>query len=142
MQFLFSGILNHSEIGLLQKAQINQVLLTPRTAQFNHFFQSAALDSDAYYHYRRGTKLNLYRYLEFAMQGQWLWCAAPDLIGDAQGTFDNWQKTQQWLKSNYSYSNHPPIIPVWQPGTTQSQLQTYLDHSPIVGIGGPLIFRV
>lgn len=140
MKFLFSGIQSSWEMKLLKAAGVQHILVNPRYIPLAHSWQNqAVLDSNAYYNFVHNLTPNVEQYLDTVAQSnrKWLFVSMPDVIGSPELTWKNWQLSQQWLKTNYSYSPPPfSLIPIWQPGLSNAQFRTFLNTSFIVSLGG------
>lgn len=135
MFFYFSGLSEINDALMLKRAGVNQVLVNPTKIYLSQGFLKVALDSNAYYHFRYGGTLDVIRYMEIAVSGNYAWISAPDVIGDPETTYQNWLTARRWLKQNFE-SSPVRMIPVWGWNTPKKFLNHYLQHSRIVGIGG------
>lgn len=138
MYFYFSGLSEINDALMLKRASVNQVLVNPTKIHLSRGFLKVALDSNAYYHFRYGGTLDVIRYMEVAVSGNYAWISAPDVIGDPEATYQNWLMARRWLKQNFE-SYPVRMIPVWGWETPRKFLKHYLKHSWIVGIGGLVI---
>lgn len=135
MRFYFSGLSGKNDALMLRQAGVHRVLVNPTKIHLVQGFYRVALDSDAYHYFRHGGTLDVARYMEVAVSGNYVWVSAPDVIGDSEATYQNWVIAHQWLKQNF---REPPVkmVPVWGWGTPKKYLNYYLRCSRIVGIGG------
>ncbi|NJL56547.1 hypothetical protein HC928_16285, partial [bacterium] len=81
MFFYFSGLSEINDALMLKRAGVNQVLVNPTKIHLSQGFLKVALDSNAYYHFRYGGTLDVIRYMEIAVSGNYAWISAPDVIG-------------------------------------------------------------
>lgn len=129
MRYYLSGIAGDAELRLVTKAQADlPVLVDPK--DLKHVIDwngSVALDSGAYRHFKKGSIIDIDLYLESAASRKFEFVVAPDVIGDPHQSLENWLTVQ---KMGFDF------MPVWEWGADTSFLHRYLDHSPIVGIGG------
>ncbi|WP_010474785.1 DNA sulfur modification protein DndB [Acaryochloris sp. CCMEE 5410] len=86
-----------------------------------------ALDSGAYRAFKSKSLINIEQYLAAAFSRPFDFVVAPDVIGNPEQSYQNWLKVKD-LSLN--------ILPAWEWGSDQSYLHHYLDHAPVVGIGG------
>ena len=90
------------------------------------------LDSGAFRLYRKNQEIDLEHYLHRteAIASRCTRIVAPDVIGDANRTLQNYQlvKIAPHLRNK--------IVPVWGWNTPTEYLKFYLSESPLVGIGG------
>lgn len=132
MKFYFSGVRSNREAGLLLSAGISDVLVDP--ASFVNLdpdlFSSMVLDSGAYAAFKAGRILGTAEYATTLGKlpiERFNWITSNDVIGNPDLTKVHWQ---QLTALGFA------AIPVWQYGSSQDDLHFYLEHSPIVGLGG------
>lgn len=129
MQFYLSGIAGKGEFSMVNAAETKLPLLVDPVdlKQLTDWHGSVALDSGAYRAFKKGIPLNIDQYLEAAHSRTFDFVVAPDIIGNPQQSYQNW----------IALRDQPlGIMPVWEWGSDNSYLHRYLDHAPIVGIGG------
>lgn len=132
MKFYFSGVRSPREAALLTQAGITHVLVDP--ASYTRIapspFPNLVLDSGAYAAYKAGQMLTTASYAatlsELPLE-VFTWITCNDVIGDPAQTKANWCELNA-----LGYTT----IPVWQWGSSLTDLYAYLHRAPLVGIGG------
>jgi hypothetical protein len=133
MKFYFSGISDQKTFALLSEAKVKNLLVDSTDARnipFNR--RIGVLDSGAYRLFKKGQEIDLRQYLAHVatLEARCDYIVAPDVIGDSQQTFLNWQvvKDAPLVRDR--------LIPVWQFSAPKCHLEEFLQESKIVGIGG------
>lgn len=118
---------------MLATARVGNILVDHRdAANIPQHRGIQMLDSGAYRAFRAGTRLSLNFYLEKVreLHERCDLIIAPDVVGDARQTLENWQAVKDLPEMKNK------LVPVWQWNTPLEHLIFYLQHSEIVGIGG------
>lgn len=129
MQYYISGISGRAELQMVENAKTTLPLLVDPT-DLKHALNwpgSVTLDSGAYRHFKKGTTIDINHYLDAAHSRVFDFVVSPDVIGNPKESYENWLVVKD-LKLH--------IMPVWEWEADKSYLHRYLDHAPIVGIGG------
>lgn len=122
----FSGVASPVEAEILREAGVEHVLADPQDWIHLEGFRHRVLDSGAYRAWKSDALLDVAAYLRFAETAGADWHVAPDVIGDAAASRENWVAHRR-----------PGMIPVWGlPDGDTNELAAYLNESEIVGIGG------
>ena len=137
MDFYFSGLESPVEVRLVVQGGATHLLVDPQQYRSLGGVPDGlrvALDSGAYRHFKRGSKLDVetwQRTLEYLPLERFDWITAPDVIGDSERTW------QHWLRVRHL----PKLMPVYPWGDDRERLRQYLDQAPVVGLGGlvPLV---
>lgn len=135
MEFFFSGVSSHRELGFLQAAEVKNILLNPydfRTLEHSLSDKKLILDSLAYKFFKQGRRADYDSWrsqIDAVDTTKFFYIVAPDVIGDPEATLVNWRRAKQ---------DYPdlPLLPVFQWSAPESALDEYLESSPVVGIGG------
>ncbi len=135
MKLYFSGVNDDKNRAMLQEAGVSHLLVDPVDMwRVMDWKGGLALDSGAYRCWKEKKHLELMTYagdviaLYTTRQRQVDFFVAPDVFGDPDATFKNWQAFCPLVE---------PLVPVpvWNLKDTREHLYAYLDASPIVGIG-------
>lgn len=133
MKFLFSGIADQSTYKMLEAANVENILVdhvdarnVPLSRKIN------MLDSGAFRAFRQGTEIDMHGYLRniAAIHERCDFIVAPDVVGNADQTYLNWLAVKDALLIK------DRLVPVWQFASKTAHLESYLNESRIVGIGG------
>ena len=136
MEYYFSGIQSKQELTWLLEAGIRRILVDP--VQWRQVVSKAALpddmqialDSGAYRAFKKGQEhlMPLAEYESIAMSYPFDFVVSPDVIGDWQRSYEQWQQAIELIEA--------PLVPVWQWGAPMDILKEMLDASALVGVGG------
>lgn len=136
MKLYFSGIAGELELDFLLQAGVDKLLFDPfdlgkmRGKRPDIGEYKIALDSGAYREFKGKQALDIQEYKHLAESFPFEIRVAKDVIGDPGKTFRNWTEHFSPYVSSFIY------MPVWEFGAPTEYLQSYLDESWVVGIGG------
>jgi hypothetical protein len=120
----FSGVAGKSEADMLIAAGVTRVLADIHDIENTSAFPARALDSGAYRAWKRGVEVDIDHYKSIAQKGDYDFFVAPDVIGDPDKTYENWER--------YRCEG---MLPVWHWGSDPEILKAYLRQSKVVSIG-------
>ena len=132
----FSGVASKQEFNFLLEAGIRWILVDP--IQWRQVVSKVelpndmhiALDSGAYRAFKKGQEqlMPLAEYEAVAMSFDFDFVVSPDVIGDWQRSYWQWQRAIELIDA--------PLVPVWQWGAPMAILEEMLEASELVGVGG------
>ncbi len=128
MRLYFSGLSDAPGAAMLQAAGVTSVLADPTDWERAALFPDRALDSGAYRAFKAQRPLTVDDWLATTVSpAPTSFSVMPDVIGDPAETLARWRLLNRV---------RPDIVPVWQWGAAQCDLDEMLAASRLVGVGG------